>query len=85
MMLPEQHPSPTTLKNSNPLPDCSKNFNPCAEATSFTIALIPCIAFLLDLGRTAVLATLTISLMVSYILDSLTFKPVAFFDGFDDF
>nr|POE88521.1 hypothetical protein CFP56_58589 [Quercus suber] len=38
--------------------------NDAAEATSFTIALIPCAAFLLDLGGTAVLATLTISLML---------------------
>ena len=34
------------------------------------------------------LATLTVGLMVSYILDSLNFKPAdaaVFFDGFDDF
>ena len=31
------------------------------------------------------LTTLTVGLMVSYILDSLNFKPAAFFDGFDDF
>ena len=31
------------------------------------------------------LTTLTVSLMVSYILNSLNFKPAAFFDGFDDF
>ena len=31
------------------------------------------------------LTTLTVDLMVSYILDSLNFKPAAFFDGFDDF
>ena len=61
------------------------SFDPCAKATSFAIALIPCVAFLLDLGRTAVLTTLTVGLMVSYILDSLNFKPAAFFDGFDDF
>ena len=85
MMSPEQHPSPTTLKNSDPLPDRSKTLNPYAGATSFTIALIPCTAFLHDLGGTAMLATFTFGLMVSYILDSLNFKPAAFFDGFDDF
>ena len=31
------------------------------------------------------LTTLTVGLMVSYILDSLNFKPAAFFDGFDGF
>ena len=31
------------------------------------------------------LTTLTVDLMVSYILDSLNFKPAAFFDGFDGF
>jgi len=43
------------------------------------IALVPCAAFLLDLGGTPVVATLTFGLMISYILDSLNFKPGAFF------
>ena len=65
--------------------DIPTSQNDAAEATSFAIALIPCIAFLLDPGGTAMLATLTVNLMVSYILDSLNFKPATFFDGFDDF
>uniref|UniRef100_A0A7N2KZ10 Uncharacterized protein n=1 Tax=Quercus lobata TaxID=97700 RepID=A0A7N2KZ10_QUELO len=55
MMPPEQHPSPTPLKNSDPLPDRSKTLDPCTEATSFPIALmglIPCAAFLLGLAGT---------------------------------
>ena len=55
MMPPEEHPSPTPLKNSNPLPDRSKTLDPCAGATSFAIAfmgLIPCTAFLLGLAGT---------------------------------
>ena len=55
MMSPEQHPSPTPLKNSDHLPDRLKTLDPCAGATSFTIALmglIPCAAFLLDLAGT---------------------------------
>ncbi|XP_028786914.1 uncharacterized protein LOC114742862 isoform X1 [Neltuma alba] len=42
-------------------------------------ALVPCAAFLLDLGGTPVVATLIVGLMFSYILDSLHFKPAAFF------
>ena len=55
MMPPEQHPSPTPLKNSDPLPDRSKTLDPCVGATSFAIAfmgLIPCTAFLLGLAGT---------------------------------
>ncbi|CAM8992654.1 unnamed protein product [Rhodiola kirilowii] len=43
------------------------------------IGLVPCAAFLLDLGGTPVVATLTVGLMVAYILDSLNFKPGSFF------
>ncbi|KAG6581973.1 hypothetical protein SDJN03_21975, partial [Cucurbita argyrosperma subsp. sororia] len=43
------------------------------------IALVPSALFLLDLGGTPVIATLTLGLMISYILDSLNFKPGAFF------
>ena len=55
MMPPEQHPSPTPLKNSNPLLDRLKTLDPCAGATSFAIALmglIPYTAFLLGLAGT---------------------------------
>ncbi|KAK7295819.1 hypothetical protein RJT34_18731 [Clitoria ternatea] len=43
------------------------------------ISLVPAAAFLLDLGGTPVVATLVVGLMISYILDSLNFKPAAFF------
>ncbi|CAL1407826.1 unnamed protein product [Linum trigynum] len=43
------------------------------------IALVPCAAFLLDLGGAPVVATLTLGLMLSYILDSLDLKSAAFF------
>lgn len=43
------------------------------------VALVPCSAFLLDLGGTPVVATLTLGLMIAYILDSLNFKPGSFF------
>nr|POE85871.1 hypothetical protein CFP56_18219 [Quercus suber] len=83
--------SPFSSPDSNPnqrFPTTSSSRslkNSRFSATSFAynariaIALIPCAAFLLDLGGTAVLATLTVGLMVSYILDSLNFKPAAFF------
>ncbi|CAN1858081.1 hypothetical protein LINPERHAP1_LOCUS42723 [Linum perenne] len=43
------------------------------------VALVPCAAFLLDLGGAPVVATLTLGLMLSYILDSLNLKSGAFF------
>ncbi|KAA8532276.1 hypothetical protein F0562_032309 [Nyssa sinensis] len=43
------------------------------------IALVPCAAFLLDLGGTPVIATLTLGLMIAYILDALNFKSGSFF------
>lgn len=43
------------------------------------IALVPAAAFLLDLGGGAVVATVTVCLMLAYILDSLNFKSGAFF------
>nr|POF21931.1 hypothetical protein CFP56_50087 [Quercus suber] len=55
MMPLEQHPSPTPLKNSDPLPDRTKTHDPCAGATSFAITLlglIPYAAFLLGLTGT---------------------------------
>lgn len=47
--------------------------------TRIAVALVPCAAFLLDLGGTPVVATLTLGLMISYILDSLNFKSGSFF------
>ncbi|KAA8529969.1 hypothetical protein F0562_034427 [Nyssa sinensis] len=43
------------------------------------IALVPCAAFLLDLGGTPVIATLTVGLMISYIFDAVNFKSGSFF------
>ncbi|XP_010250489.1 PREDICTED: uncharacterized protein LOC104592724 [Nelumbo nucifera] len=43
------------------------------------LALVPCAAFLLDLGGTPVAAVLTLGLMIAYILDSLAFKSASFF------
>ncbi|CAN0929158.1 hypothetical protein LINGRAHAP2_LOCUS36903 [Linum grandiflorum] len=43
------------------------------------LALVPCAAFILDLGGAPVVATLTLGLMFSYILDSLNIKSGAFF------
>lgn len=42
-------------------------------------ALVPCAAFLLDLGGTPVVAALILGLMLVYILDSLNFKSGSFF------
>ena len=50
-----------------------------AHNTHIALALAPCAAFLLDLGGAPVVATLTLGLMITYILDSLNFKPGAFF------
>ncbi|GMY26669.1 no exine formation 1 [Fagus crenata] len=87
--------SPYSSPNSNPNPNPNPGFTSSSSSRSLknsrfsastfgynariAIALVPCAAFLLDLGGTPVLATLTLGLMVSYILDSLNFKPGAFF------
>ncbi|THG19650.1 hypothetical protein TEA_024663 [Camellia sinensis var. sinensis] len=62
-----------SLKNSR--------FSPSSFAHNarIAVALVPCAAFLLDLGGTPVFAALTLGLMVAYILDSLNFKPGSFF------
>uniref|UniRef100_A0A7N0U9B0 No exine formation 1 n=1 Tax=Kalanchoe fedtschenkoi TaxID=63787 RepID=A0A7N0U9B0_KALFE len=59
----------------------SSRFSPSSFAHNarVSIALVPCAAFLLDLGGTPVIATLTVGLMVAYILDSLNFKSGSFF------
>ncbi|KAH9328708.1 hypothetical protein KI387_000816, partial [Taxus chinensis] len=43
------------------------------------IALVPCAVLLLEMGGVAVMATLTVGLMISYILDALQLKQGAFF------
>ncbi|KAM1303979.1 hypothetical protein FF1_021593 [Malus domestica] len=62
-----------SLKNSR--------FSPSSFAHNarIAVALVPCASFLLDLGGTPVIATLTLGLMVSYIVDALNFKSGAFF------
>ncbi|CAB4263901.1 unnamed protein product [Prunus armeniaca] len=62
-----------SLKNSR--------FSPStfAHNARIAVALVPCAAFLIDLGGTPVIATLTLGLMVSYIVDALNFKSGAFF------
>ncbi|KAJ7957481.1 No exine formation 1 [Quillaja saponaria] len=62
-----------SLKNSR--------FSPSSFAHNprIAIALVPCAAFLLDLGGTPVVTTLIIGLMIAYILDSLNFKSASFF------
>ncbi|KAK6930734.1 hypothetical protein RJ641_002527 [Dillenia turbinata] len=63
----------------------SNNSNSRFSPSSFlhnpriAVALVPSAAFLLDLGGTAVVATLTLGLMIAYILDSLNLKSGAFF------
>ncbi|KAI4343461.1 hypothetical protein L6164_010805 [Bauhinia variegata] len=68
----DDHPS-RSVRNSR--------FSPSLFAHNFRIAigLVPCAAFLLDLGGTPVVATLIVGLMFAYILDSLNFKTGAFF------
>lgn len=69
--------------NPNPRSDRLKNsrYSPStfAHNARIAIALAPCAAFLLDLGGAPVVAVLILGLMCSYILDSLNFKPGAFF------
>lgn len=65
--------SSRSLKNSR--------FAPSAfvHNARIAVALVPCAAFLLDLGGTPVVAALTLGLMIAYILDSLNFKSGSFF------
>ncbi|XP_050223674.1 uncharacterized protein LOC126673537 [Mercurialis annua] len=80
----DSNPSPNSHFHS-PLPSSSSSsrsrFSPStfAHNARIAIALVPCGAFLLDLGGGPVLATLTLGLMIAYILDSLNFKSGAFF------
>ncbi|GAB2234255.1 hypothetical protein Drorol1_Dr00003500 [Drosera rotundifolia] len=66
--------SSRSLKDSRYSPSSSFIYN-----GRVAVALVPCAAFMLDLGGIPVVATLTLGLMCSYILDSLDFKPGAFF------
>lgn len=80
--------SPYSNPNSNSSDNVNSNrslknsrFSPSSFSHNarIAIALVPCAAFLLDLGGTPVLATLTLGLMIAYIIDSLNFKSGAFF------
>ncbi|XP_076891218.1 uncharacterized protein LOC143542525 isoform X2 [Bidens hawaiensis] len=87
-------PTTTTFNHRNPSPSYTngrvnnnnnKNQNPRFSPSTFVhngriaIALVPCAAFLLDLGGTPVAAALTLGLMIAYILDSVNFKSGSFF------
>ncbi|VFQ59015.1 unnamed protein product [Cuscuta campestris] len=65
--------STRSMKNSR--------FSPSSFAHNarIAVALVPCAAFLIDLGGIPVVATLTVGLMLAYILDSLNVKSGSFF------
>ncbi|XP_057950255.1 uncharacterized protein LOC131145161 [Malania oleifera] len=73
--------SPTTGSSSSSRSLKNSRFSPSSFAhnTRLAVALVPCAAFLLDLGGAPVAAILTLGIMIAYILDSLNFKPGAFF------
>ncbi|GAV80798.1 hypothetical protein CFOL_v3_24258 [Cephalotus follicularis] len=79
---PNSNPSPSFITTS-PSPSSSSSrslkHSRFSHNARLAIALAPCAAFLLDLGGSPVFATLTLGLMISYIIDSLNFKPGAFF------
>ncbi|KAJ0243426.1 No exine formation 1 [Hirschfeldia incana] len=58
----------------------NSRFTPSSFAYNgrIALALVPCAAFLLDLGGAPVIATLTVGLLISYIVDSLDVKYGAF-------
>ncbi|KAF8047123.1 hypothetical protein N665_3197s0009 [Sinapis alba] len=81
------HMSPGSTRNSidrrtNAATSRSNNsrFTPSSFAYNgrIALALVPCAAFLLDLGGAPVIATLTVGLLISYIVDSLDVKLGAF-------
>ncbi|KAL8201385.1 hypothetical protein R6Q57_012724 [Mikania cordata] len=80
---PERNPSPNDASGSSSIRRSLKNsrFAPSSfvHNARIAIALVPCAAFLLDLGGTPVVAVLTVGLMTAYILDSLNFKSGSFF------
>ncbi|CAA7031546.1 unnamed protein product [Microthlaspi erraticum] len=82
MMPPELQPRlfRPHISSSSSEPTFNSRFSPSSFAYSgrIAIALVPCAAFLLDLGGGPVVATLTIGLLISYIVDSLNVKFGAF-------
>lgn len=71
LVSPSPSSSSRSLKNSR--------FSPSSFAHNarIALALVPCAAFLLDLGGAPVLTTLTLGLMIAYILDSLNLHKSA--------
>ncbi|XP_068645856.1 uncharacterized protein [Aristolochia californica] len=70
--------------NSRSSPSSNPRFSLSSSASfsqnpRIAVALIPAGLFLLDLGGPVVAGTLTVGLMISYILDSLRLKSAAFF------
>ncbi|XP_022725442.1 uncharacterized protein LOC111281907 [Durio zibethinus] len=84
---PDPDPNPISSFNSDrSSPSSSRSlknsrFSPSSFAHNarLAIALVPCAVFLFDLGGAPVIATLTLGLMITYIIDSLNFKSGAFF------
>ncbi|XP_010249316.2 PREDICTED: uncharacterized protein LOC104591892 [Nelumbo nucifera] len=82
---PDRSPNPGSSSNRSSTSSIRSLNNSRFSPSSFlhnpriALALVPCAAFLLDLGGTPVLATLTLGLMIAYILDSLNFKSGSFF------
>ncbi|TXG49009.1 hypothetical protein EZV62_024884 [Acer yangbiense] len=86
---PYSNPNPSSYNNLNNTTNVVGNgrslknsrFSPSSFAHNarIAIALAPSAAFLLDLGGAPVVATLTLGLMIAYIIDSLNFKSGAFF------
>ncbi|KAI3942997.1 hypothetical protein MKW98_005509 [Papaver atlanticum] len=73
--------SPERFQNPRSSNSVSNRFSPSSfiHNQRIAIALVPSALFLLDLGGTPVIATLTLGLMVSYILDSMSLKSASFF------
>ncbi|KAJ8645969.1 hypothetical protein MRB53_007717 [Persea americana] len=73
---PSPNPKHSSPASPNPRLPSSSSFS---QNPRIAIALVPSALFLLDLGGSPVAATLTITLMISYILDLLRLKTAAFF------
>ncbi|KAG2239568.1 hypothetical protein Bca52824_091628 [Brassica carinata] len=78
-LTPPNYP-PHMTRNSPSRSNTPSRFSPSSFAYNARIAtaLVPCAAFLLDLGGAPVIATLTIGLLISYVVDSLSVKLGAF-------
>ncbi|GKD00396.1 hypothetical protein Tco_1170670 [Tanacetum coccineum] len=78
---PTSNPNPNGTSTTNRRSVKTSRFAPSSfiHNARVSIALVPCAAFLLDLGGGPVIVALTLGLMVAYILDSLSFKSGSFF------